>query len=158
MAQVQSKNGDIGKLTLLIAITFIMNFLGVLLTAISDRMGDHLAGRMRKFLTEKFYHKVLTLPQSYFDSEISGKIMNQLTRGIYQIQMFTNSFTNFLFPSLLQSVFTIGAMAFYSIPVAFFIFLLFPIYYFLTEKSTKKWGEQEVLKNKIEDVTRGVIS
>ena len=157
VAQVQGKNGDIGKLTVLIAITFIMNFLGVLLTSISDRMGDHLAGRMRKFLTEKFYHKVLTLPQSYFDSEISGKIMNQLTRGIYQIQMFTNSFTNFLFPSLLQSVFTIGAMAFYSIPVAFFIFLLFPIYYFLTEKSTKKWGEQEVLKNKIEDVTRGRI-
>ncbi len=157
VAQVQGGKGNMTTLGILIAVTFIMNFLGVLLTAIGDRMGDHLAGRMRKFLTEKFYHKVLTLPQSYFDSEISGKIMNQLTRGIYQIQMFTNSFTNFLFPSLLQSVFTIAAMAFYSIPVAFFIFLLFPIYYFLTEKSTKKWGEQEVLKNKIEDVTRGRI-
>lgn len=157
MAKVQGTGGDLRKLSILIAITFGMNMISVLLTSIGNRMGDHLAGRLRKFLTEQYYHKVLTLPQAYFDSELSGKILNQLSRGISNIQFFSNSFTNFLFPSLLQSVFTISVMAYYNIPVAFFVALLFPIYYYLTQISTKKWGVQEEKKNKIEDIIRSRI-
>lgn len=157
VAKVSGRGGNLNHLMTLIAIAFGINLVSVILTSVSNRLGDHLAGRIRKFLTEKFYHKVLTLPQSYFDSEVSGKILNQLNRGIQNIQVFMNSFTNFLFPSLLQSVFTIAVMAYYNVPVAAFIFLLFPIYFFLTQASTKQWGEHEVKKNKIEDVTRGRI-
>lgn len=153
--QIQKHTGNMNRLALLIGLSFGLSFLGTIISSVSNRLGDHLGGRIRKFLTEKFYHKVLTLPQSYFDSEISGKIVNQLNRGINNIQIFMNSFTNFLFPSLLQSVFTIGALAYYSMPVAFCIFILFPIYYFITKASTTKWGEQEVKKNAIEDVIRG---
>ncbi len=153
--QTQKKTGNLNQLIVLLSISFALSFLGTVITSISNRLGDHLAGSIRKFLTEKFYHKVLSLPQSYFDSEISGKIVNQLNRGINNIQIFMNSFTNFLFPSLLQSVFTIAALAYYSLPVAFFIFILFPIYYFITKASTTKWGQQEVKKNAIEDIIRG---
>lgn len=154
---ISGENNSPQRLFTLLGLAFGMNMLGVIITISSNRLGDTLAGRLRKFLTETFYHKVLTLPQTYFDSEISGKIVNQLNRGITNIQFFTNSFTNFLFPSLLQSVFTIGAMFMYNKAVAFFIFLLFPIYYFLTQLSTKKWGEEEVKKNAIEDTIRGRI-
>ena len=157
IANIDGKGGDLNKLFFLIGLGFVLGFIGVVLTTISNRLGDHLAGSLRKFLTERFYHKVLTLPQSYFDSELSGKILNQLSRGIANIQIFVNAFTNFLFPSLLQSVYTITAMAFFNIPVAFAIFLLFPIYYYLTKMSTTKWGIEEVKKNKIEDLTRGRI-
>jgi len=97
------------------------------------------------------------IPQSYFDSELSGKIVNQLNRGIQVIQDFTNTSTNFILPAVLQSVFTIVILAYYNIPIAFFTFLLFPIYITLSYYSTIKWGELEVEKNKIEDVTRGRI-
>lgn len=155
--QIQHKDGNLNHLILLIAAAFAANLSSTILTSISNRLGDHFAGRIRKFLTEKFYNKVLTLPQSYFDSEISGKIVNQLNRGITSIQSFLNGLTNFILPTFLQSVFTIFVMAYYNIPIALFTFLLFPIYLTLSYYSAKKWGVEEEKKNKLEDISRGRI-
>ncbi len=153
--QIQHKGGNMNTLIVLVLLAFAMNLLSLVVSTISDRLGDHFSGKIRQFLTEKFYDKVLTLPQSYFDSEISGKIVNQLNRGITTIHSFLNSSTNFILPTFIQSIFTIAVLAYYNIPIAIFTFLLFPIYLILSYYSTKKWGEREVLKNQIEDYTRG---
>ena len=142
----------------LVLLAFGTNIAGLIVSIISDRIGDHFSGELKRFLTEKFYDKVLTLPQEYFDSEVSGKIVNQLNRGITTINSFLNSSTNFILPTFLQSVFTIIVLAYYNVPIAIFTFLLFPIYLFLSYYSTKKWGAREVLKNQIEDRTRGRMS
>lgn len=155
VARLQSKGGNMQDLILLIVLSFAANLLGLLLTTLSNRIGDHFAGRLRKFLTEKFYDKVLTLPQSYFDSEVSGKIINQLNRGIMTINGFLNMASNFMLPTFLQSIFIVAVLAYYNLPIAFFTFILFPVYLVLSYYSTKKWGEKEVLKNQIEDRTRG---
>src|SRR5258708_7965367 len=155
VAHLQHKGGNLQNLVILILIAFSTNLLGLILDTISERIGDHFAGKLRKFLTENFYDKVLTLPQSYFDSEVSGKILNQLSRGILSIQNFLNSSTNFILPTFLQSIFTVVVLAYYNIPIAIFTFLLFPIYLTLSYYSTVKWGLQEVKKNAIEDQTRG---
>lgn len=157
VAKVQGKGGDVNRLFLLIGISFVMNFLGIVMTSVSERIGDHFQGRLRKFLTEAFYDKVLTLPQSYFDTEVSGKIVNQLNRGIFTIYGFLNTASNFIIPTFLQSVLTIIVLAYYNLPIAFFTFILFPIYLSLSHYSTVRWGKEEVKKNKIEDVTRGRI-
>lgn len=141
----------------LIVLSFIVSFISVVFTVVTERIGDHFAGRMRKFLTEKFYDKVLTLPQSYFDSEVSGKIVNQLNRGIATIHGVLNTASNFILPIFLQSLLTIAVMAYYNVWVALFTFALFPIYLAISYYSTKKWGEEEVKKNKIEDYLRGRI-
>lgn len=150
-------NADIHRLIFWIGMAFVFSLISLVLTSITNRLGDHFAGRLRKFLTEKYYHKVLTLPQSYFDSELSGKIVNQLNRGISSIGDFANTSTNFLLPMFLQSVFTIAVLAKYNVPIAFFTFILFPIYTYLSYYSSKKWGESEVAKNQIEDKSRGRI-
>lgn len=155
--QIKNKTGNLTRLEILIGVAFISSFASLILTTLSDRLGDFLAGRLRQFLTEKFYDKVLSLPQSYFDSELSGKIVNQLNRGIQVIQDFTNTSTNFILPAILQSLFTVIILAYYNIPIAIFTLALFPIYIGLSYYSTKKWGEREVEKNKIEDITRGRI-
>ena len=155
--KIQNKGGDLQRLMILIVAAFGANFLGLIITTISDRLGDHFAGRIRKFLTEKFYDKVLRLPQSYFDSEISGKIVNQLARGITTINGFLNTSTNFILPTFLQSIFTVVILSFYNIPIAAFTFILFPIYLILSYYSTIKWGKEEEKKNKIEDYSRGRI-
>ncbi|MEN9327322.1 MAG: hypothetical protein RI947_130 [Candidatus Parcubacteria bacterium] len=157
VASVQHQGGNLSKLIWLIFIAFLANVVGSVLTSVTERLGDHFAGRLRKFLTEKFYGKVLTLPQSYFDSEISGKIVNQLNRGISTIQIFMNTSSNFMLPMFLQSFLTIAVLMYYSIPVAVFTFILFPIYLVLSHYSAKKWGEEELKKNKIEDSIRGRI-
>lgn len=155
---IQIKSGNIEPLIILIGLSFLASMASLLITTISDRLGDHLAGKLRQFLTEKFYNKVLTLPQSYFDSKVSGKIVNQLNRGIQMIQDFTNTSTNFILPAILQTIFTIIILAYYNLPIAIFTFLLFPIYMILSYYSTVTWGKEEVKKNKIEDQTRGRIS
>lgn len=156
--EVQTQDGDFRKLITLIGISFILAVIAQVLTTASERLGDHFAGRLRKFLTERFYDRVLRLPQTYFDGEISGKIFNQLNRGINTIQNFINGSTNFMLPTFLQSIFTIGVLAYYNIPIALFVTALFPIYLALSYYSTKKWGEKEVEKNKIEDLYHGRIN
>ncbi len=158
LSQIQNHSGNLGKLISLIVLSFVLSFIGVIITTASDRLGDHFAGKLRQFLTEKFYDKVLTLPQSYFDGEISGKIVNQLNRAIQSIQNFINGSTNFMLPTFLQSIFTIVVLAYYSLPIALFITILFPIYLSLSYYSTKRWGEKEVEKNKFEDLNRGRIT
>lgn len=155
VARVQGQGGDLNWLITLIVIAFGVNLLNLVTTSVSERIGDHFAGRLRQFLTEKFYDKVLTLPQSYFDSEVSGKIVNQLSRGITSTQGFLNTATNFILPTFVQSIFTIAVLAYYNIPIAFFTFILFPIYLTISYYSTVKWGKEEVLKNAIEDRSRG---
>ncbi|MEX2007538.1 MAG: ABC transporter ATP-binding protein [Candidatus Levyibacteriota bacterium] len=150
--------GNLSRLITLIIIAFLANFAGVLINSISDRLGDHFSGRLRQFLTEKFYDKVLTLPQSYFDGQLSGKIVNQLNRGIFTIYQFLNTASNFILPTFIQSVFTIFILAYFNLPIAFFTFILFPIYLALSYYSTVRWGKAEAEKIKIEDVTRGRIN
>lgn len=155
---LQRRGGDFNTLILLITLTFVLGLLSIIFSTLSDRLGDHFAGKLRQFLTERFYDKVLTLPQSYFDSEISGKIINQLNRGIFTIQQFMNTSTNFILPTLLQTIFTIIVLAYYNLAIAAFTFLLFPIYLGLSYYSTKRWGKEEEKKNKIEDRLRGRMS
>ncbi|MGI8420220.1 MAG: ABC transporter ATP-binding protein [Candidatus Levyibacteriota bacterium] len=155
VAKVSGKGGDVTRLIELIVIAFGMNLLGLTADTISERIGDHFAGRLRQFLTEKFYDKVLRLPQTYYDTEVSGKIVNQLSRGIVSTQGFLNSLTNFILPTFVQSIFTIVILAYYNIPIALFTFILFPIYLTLSYYSTVKWGKEEVKKNAIDDRTRG---
>lgn len=152
---IQNKNSSLNYLALLIFLSFLASLISIILNSISDRFGDYLAGRLRKFLTEKFYYKILGLPQSFFDSSVSGKTVNQLNRGIQIIQDFTNTVTNFILPSLLQTIFTIVILAYYNIPIALFTFLLFPTYIMLSYISVKKWGKYEEEKNKIDDLNRG---
>lgn len=155
--QLQHQDGNMERLITLIVIAFILNIFGLITTVVSERIGDHFAGRIRKFLTEKFYDKVLTLPQSYFDSGISGKIVNQLNRGIITIHGFVNTGTNFILPTFLQSMFTVAVLTYYNVPIAILTFLLFPIYLIISYYSTVKWGQEEIKKNAIEDYTRGRI-
>ena len=75
LLKIQNQGGDINKLIILVSSAFGISLLALTVTVISERLGDHFEGRLRKFLTEKFYDKALTLPQSYYDSEISGKII-----------------------------------------------------------------------------------
>lgn len=157
VAQVQNGNGDVNKLIQFIIIAFAASIGSIFVQSVGERIGDHFAGRLRKFLTEKFYDKAFTLPQSYYDSELSGKIVNQLVRGIATIQGFLNAATNFIIPTFLQSIIIVFVLALYDPIVAIFIAILFPIYILLSHQSTVRWGKEEQRKNQIEDVIRGRI-
>lgn len=155
--QVTKDAGDISRLYLLIAVLFGSSVLSIMFQALTSRLGDYTKARTGKFLMETFYRKIFTLPQEYFDSQISGKIVNQLNRGILALQDFLGEASNFIVPAFLRSVFIIVVLSFYSVPIAIMVAAIFPFYVYVSHYSTKKWGEREQEKNEIDDMTRGRI-
>ena len=155
--QITSGTGDSRRMVTLMAGMLIVNLSANLLNSINMRFGDYINSRVRKFLTERFYSKIFTLPQRYFDSEISGKILNQLNRGIDSIQQFMGMSTNFILPAMFQAIFTVGILMYYDLLIGIIALAVFPVYILISSYSTRRWGKEEIRKNKIEDVSRGRI-
>ena len=155
--QITTGTGNIVTAAWLFGITLVISLVSTVLNSLNMRMGDYTAGRIGKFLTEHFYQKVFTLSQSYFDSQISGKIVHQLNRGISNLQDFLGAMSNFIFPAIVQSIFIFVVLFFYSPLIALLAFAIFPMYIYVSHLSTKKWGEFQKKRNKIDDVTYGRI-
>ncbi len=156
--QIANGTGDFEKLTLLFALILGINLGGVVIGTLNQRMGDHIASRLGRYLTEVYYRKIFTLPQVYFDSEISGKIVNQLNRGISSIREFMGGATNFIIPALLQSIFGIAVLMYFDVSIGLLALAVFPIYIAISSYSTRRWGKIQAEKNIHEDTTRGRIA
>lgn len=155
--QISSGTGDYQRLTFLFALVLTINLFGVIINTLNQRLGDHISSRLGRYLTEVFYHKIFTLPQSYFDSEVSGKIVNQLNRGINSIREFIGSSSNFIIPGILQAIFGIIVLSYFDITIGLLASAVFPAYIAISSYSTRKWGEIQTQKNVHEDSTRGRI-
>lgn len=156
--QISKGTGDYQKLVFLFALILIINVVGLILNSVSQRLGDYIASRLGRHLTELYYRKVFTLPQKYFDSEISGKMVNQLNRGIVSIREFVGTSTNFIMPAFLQAIFGIGVLAYFDVSIALLALIVFPIYIAISTYSTRRWGRLQEQKNVHEDASRGRIA
>lgn len=144
--------GYVIKLAVLI---FAMDLAYTVFSNISGYYGDQISARLQKLLSERYYTHLLSLPQRYFDTELSGKIINRLNRSITQItgfmQMMSNSFLQFIF----GTVFALIAVAWYSWQVALMLFLLYPIYIWMTFRSSGRWQRYQKKKNLNIDIASG---
>ena len=139
----------------LAVLIFAMDLAYTLFSNVSGYYGDQIAVRLQKLLSERYYKHLLSLPQRYFDAELSGKIINRLNRSITQItgfmQMMSNSFLQFIFGTL----FALIAVAWYSWQVAAMLFMLYPIYIWMTFRSSGKWQRYQKKKNLHIDIASG---
>ncbi len=156
-AQISNGSGDYQTLIWLFVLILVVNIVGVILSTVNQRLGDHIASRLGRYLTEVFYKKIFALPQKYFDSEISGKIVNQLNRGIISIKEFIGSSSNFIVPALLQAVFGIAVLMYFDLTIGLLALSVFPVYIAISSYSTRRWGKLQAEKNVYEDSTRGRI-
>ena len=155
--QLSQGVGDYQRLSFLFALILSINIGGVVLNTINQRLGDHIASRLGRYLTEIYYRKIFTLPQRYFDSEVSGKMINQLNRGITSIREFVGGATNFIVPAFLQALFGIAVLAYFDLSIALLALAVFPVYIAISSYSTHKWGRIQGEKNVHEDAARGRI-
>jgi ATP-binding cassette subfamily B protein len=134
---------------------FLMDLLSNLFSNISGYLGDQMAAKLNKILSVRYFEHLLSLPQSYFDKELSGKVINRLNRSIMQItnfmQMMSNNFLQFIF----STVFALAVVAIYSWQVALMLFLLYPVYVFMTFRSSGKWQRYQEKKNLHSDIATG---
>ena len=127
-------------------------------TAVSDIsgvLGDQLAIQMRRQLSSRYYEHLLRLPQRYFDTEITGKVINRLNRAIVSVTSFIQFFSNNLLGTLLTVLISLGIMLWYSWPVALSMLLLIPIFLYVTAKTSIKWQKYEKRINKHFDIASG---
>lgn len=117
--------------------------------------GDVAAVRMRRILSTRYYEKLLTLPQSYFDRELTGTIINRLSRNISETTQFLNMFANNFLPMLLTTVAVLVISAIYSWPLALLLVIVFPVFMWLTTLTSKKWQVLEKDKNEQFDLAGG---
>ena len=150
-----SKPLDTTALLVLLAILAASYGGGVLLKGVSGYIGDMLATRMRRQLSQAYYDHLLTLPQTYYDNENTGKIISRLDRAIADVTRFINMFSNTLLQMLLTIIIAIAVMAWYSWEIALLVLLQIPIYIYLTARTSEKWQVWETEKNDHIDVARG---
>ncbi|MGI0134004.1 MAG: ABC transporter ATP-binding protein, partial [Candidatus Micrarchaeaceae archaeon] len=144
------------KLVALFAVLIFLTDVGqTVLSNIGGYIGDMMSARLQKVMSERYYAHILSLSQHYFDTELSGKIINRMNRGISQIstfmQMLSNNFLQFVF----STVFSLIIVAYYSWQVGLMLLTIYPIFVFLTTRTSGKWQKWQQQINTEQDVASG---
>ncbi|MDN6246997.1 MAG: ABC transporter ATP-binding protein/permease, partial [Corynebacterium casei] len=153
-----------GGLSVSTALATVLGFALLLLLAdalngvvsnVGGYIGDVMISRLRQILSTRYYAKLLSLPQGYYDNQVTGTIIARLDRSIMFITQFLQSFSNNFFTMIIQVVAILIITAFYYWPLAILLAILFPIYMWLTALTSKRWLKFEKTKNEHIDVANG---
>lgn len=139
----------------LIVINFGAGIAITLLSNISGYWGDQLAVKLHTLLSRRYYKHLLSLPMGYFDNTLVGSITSKLVRGIETVTDFMQAFGNNFSGFFLTSFITLGIIAYYSLPTAVFLAVLFPLYIWITTLSSRAWQKKQVEINQHTDVAQG---
>jgi len=152
---VQGHAANVKLVAFLAVMIFLTDVGGTIFANVGGYIGDMLSAKLQRFMSVRYYEHILSLPQRYFDTQLSGKIINRMGRGISQIsgfmQVFSNNFLQFIF----STIFSLAIIAYYSWEVALMLFALYPIFIFLTGKSSGKWQEYQHKINEEQDIASG---
>lgn len=150
-----STGARVGFMLLIAFAMFVIDFASTIISNVGGYLGDQMSAKLNRLLSKKYYEHLLSLPQQYFDRELSGKIINRLNRSIAQItnfmQMMSNSFLQFIF----STIFSLIVVALYSWPVALMLGALYPIFIWMTIRTSNTWQEYQQTKNKHTDIASG---
>ncbi|PMC70731.1 ABC transporter ATP-binding protein [Corynebacterium aurimucosum] len=134
---------------------FVADALGNVVKNIGGYIGDVMVARLRQILSTRYFAKLLSVPQGYYDNQVTGTIIARLDRSIANITQFLQSFSNNFFVMLIQAAAVLVITAVYYWPLAILLAALFPIYMWLTALTSERWQEYEAIKNENIDVANG---
>lgn len=134
---------------------FAIDLAQTLISNYNGFIGDQIQVRLQKILSARYYTHLMQLPQSYFDTELTGKIINRLNRSIVQVTGFIHAMTNNFLQFIFSTIFSLVAIALYSWQVAVMLFTLYPIFIWLTVRSSGKWQDYQKTKNEHTDIATG---
>lgn len=154
-AGISSGHTKVGLVALFAFLIFLTDIGQTFFSNISGYWGDILAIKLKQYMSNRYYEHLLALPQRYYDTELTGTIINRMSRGIQDIgdfiQMFSNNFLQFIF----STVFTLIIVAYYAWPVALMLFALYPIFIWMTARTSGKWQGYQKTINEDVDVASG---
>ncbi len=134
---------------------FVVDVANTLFSNWGGYLGDMMSAKLKKQLSERYYAHLLKLPQSYYDQELTGTIINRLNRTIFEVTQFMNMFANNFFQMVLTIILTLVIVLFYSWELAVLMFVVYPLFLWLTTLTSKKWQVYQNEKNTETDIASG---
>ena len=134
---------------------FAVDVLSTIISSIGGYYGDIMSQKMRSILSVRYYEKLLTLPQKYFDNELTGTITSRLNRSITEVTNFAKFFANNFFTTILTVVAVLGISAMFSPWLTLLLMIVFPVYMWLTALTSRRWQRIEGKKNEQIDLAGG---
>lgn len=148
-------DADVTKLVIIVLAIFASDIGATLLNNLTGYLGDIMSVKLYNTLGERYYQHLLKLPQSYFDQELTGTIISRLNRSVNQISNFMKIWSNNFLQFIFSTVLALGIIAFYSWPVALLLLSLYPIFVYMTVKSSSKWQDLQQKINLNNDIASG---
>lgn len=134
---------------------FVVDIANTLFTNWGGYLGDVMSAKLKKQLSERYFSHLLKLPQSYYDKELTGTIINRLNRTIFEVTQFANMFANNFFQMFLTMFLSLIIVLFYSWELALLLLVLYPTFMWLTTLTSKKWQVWQDEKNHATDLATG---
>ncbi len=139
----------------LAAAFFAVDVLSTTISSVGGYFGDIMSQKMRAILSVRYYEKLLTLPQQYFDNELTGTITSRLNRSITEVTGFAKYFANNFFTTILTVVAVLAISAAFSPWLTLLLAIVFPVYMWLTALTSRRWQRLEGKKNEQIDLAGG---
>ena len=147
VAQINGGGGGLTALVVLTVALLVAELLNTVLSNVGGYLGDTMSMRLRAILGSRYYAKLLSLPQRYFDGELTGTVINKLHRSITEVTQFVQMFSNNFFPTLITVFAVLGISLFYSWPLALLLLVIYPLFTWLTALTSRRWQALEGEKN-----------
>jgi ATP-binding cassette subfamily B protein len=155
VAANQGQASGISTVIWLAGALLVADLANTLLTNIGGYLGDTMAAKLRATLSGRYFAKLLSLPQRYFDGELTGTVINRLSRSITETTSFLNMFANSFFQMVLTVLAVLAITAYYSWPLALLLAVIYPIFMWLTTITSARWQVLEAEKNDEFDLAGG---
>lgn len=137
------------------ALIFLTDLGQTFFSNIGGHIGDILSAKLQKLMSERYYQHLLKLPQSYFDNELTGTIINRMSRGITQITQFMQVMSNNFLQFIFSTIFSLAIVFYFSWQAGLLLLSLYPIFIWLTTRSSAKWQVYQKEINEAQDVGSG---
>lgn len=152
---VQGGGADVSGALWLAALLFGFDAANTVIRNWGGYLGDVMAAKLKAQLSTRYFEHLLSLPQGYYDGELTGTIINRLNRAITEVANFLNMFANNFFQMVLTTILTIIIVSVYSWELALLVFVIYPLFLWLTALTSKKWQKYQTEKNLETDIASG---
>ncbi len=153
--QMQGQGGGAAELLWLAGGLLLVELVSTVVANAGGYLGDVMSVKLRAILSSRYYAKMLTLPQRFFDGQLTGTVINRLTRSITETSQFFQMFANTFLPLLLTVLAVLIVTATYSVWLAILLVVIYPIFMWLTALTSKHWQPLEQQKNQHFDIAGG---
>lgn len=155
VSAIQGGQSNVGGAVWLAVALFGVDIANTVIRNGGGYLGDVMSVKLKAQLSTRYYEHLLELPQSYYDGELTGTIINRLNRAITEVSNFLNMFANNFFQMILTTLITVVVVSFYSWQLAGLVIVMYPLFMWLTAITSKKWQKLQNAKNLETDIASG---